>query len=84
MIVVPIAFVSEHAETLVELDVEYRELADEAGVPKYTRVGTVDCDAAFIAGLAETVIGLRESSAGVYGPNHTRLCPQTCGQCPLA
>lgn len=84
LIVVPIAFVSEHSETLVELDVEYRELADEAGVPKYTRVGTVDCDAAFIAGLAETVIGLRESSAGVYGPNHTRLCPQTCGQCPLA
>ena len=37
MIVVPIAFVSEHSETLVELDIEYRELAEEAGVPKYTR-----------------------------------------------
>ena len=84
LIVVPIAFVSEHSETLVELDIEYRELAEEAGVPKYTRVGTVDCDAAFIAGLAETVIGLNECSAGVYGPGHTRLCPQTCGQCPLA
>ncbi len=30
--VVPIAFVSEHSETLVELDIEYRKLADEAGV----------------------------------------------------
>ena len=33
VIVVPIAFVSEHSETLVELDIEYKELAEEAGVP---------------------------------------------------
>ncbi len=33
VLVVPIAFVSEHSETLVELDVEYRALADRLGVP---------------------------------------------------
>ena len=30
-IVAPIAFVSEHSETLVELDIEYRRLARESG-----------------------------------------------------
>ncbi len=33
IILVPIAFVSEHSETLVELDIEYRHLAKEAGAP---------------------------------------------------
>ena len=51
LIVVPIAPRVGAPETLVELDIEYRELAEEAGVPKYKRVGTVDCDAAFIAGM---------------------------------
>ena len=37
VIVVPIAFVSEHSETLVELDIEYKELAEKAGVGHYFR-----------------------------------------------
>ena len=41
VIVAPIAFVSEHSETLVELDIEYRQLARETGVPDYRRAGTV-------------------------------------------
>jgi ferrochelatase len=41
VIVAPIAFVSEHSETLVELDIEYRKLAQEAGVPDYRRAATV-------------------------------------------
>jgi len=40
-VVVPIAFVSEHSETLVELDIEYAHLAEQAGVPLYVRVPTV-------------------------------------------
>jgi ferrochelatase len=40
VIVAPIAFVSEHSETLVELDIEYRKLAAEAGVPDYRRAAT--------------------------------------------
>jgi ferrochelatase len=52
---VPIAFVSEHSETLVELDIEYRKLADESGAPCYTQVPTVGADEAFIAGLADLV-----------------------------
>ena len=53
--VFPIAFVSEHSETLVELDIDYRHLAREAGVPDYVRVPTVATAPAFIAGLADLV-----------------------------
>lgn len=55
LLVVPIAFVSEHSETLVELDMEYGELAHQAGVPRYVRVPTVQCDPRFIGGLSDLV-----------------------------
>lgn len=55
LVVLPIAFVSEHSETLVELDIEYRELAHQAGVPFYIRVPAVGTHPAFIAGLARLV-----------------------------
>lgn len=57
LIVVPVAFVSEHSETLVELDIEYGELAHEKGVPLYRRVPTVAADPLFIEGLARLVRG---------------------------
>ena len=55
VVVVPIAFVSEHSETLVELDVEYRALAERSGVSAYLRVPTVSVAPEFIAGLARLV-----------------------------
>jgi ferrochelatase len=55
IVVVPVAFVSEHSETLVELDMDYRELAAREGAPAYVRAPTVSTDAAFIAGLARLV-----------------------------
>ena len=55
VLVVPIAFVSEHSETLVELDIDYRALAERLGVPGYFRVPTQNADAAFIAALAGLV-----------------------------
>jgi ferrochelatase len=83
LIVVPIAFVSEHSETLVELDIEYRELAEKAGVTSYTRVRTVDCDPVFIDGLADIVVALDGNFMGVQGPSGRRLCPGVCRQCPI-
>ncbi len=41
LVVAPISFVSEHSETLVELDIDYRDLAESSGVPAYHRVATV-------------------------------------------
>ena len=58
VIVVPISFVSEHSETLVELDREYRHVAEQCGVPSYRRVPTVGADPRFIAALADLVRGL--------------------------
>jgi len=55
IVVVPIAFVSEHSETLVELDIEYRRLADIHGAAAYERAPTVSEDPDFIAGLAGLV-----------------------------
>lgn len=55
VVVAPISFVSEHSETLVELDRDYRRLADASGAPGYYRVPTVGTDPRFIAALAEQV-----------------------------
>jgi protoporphyrin/coproporphyrin ferrochelatase len=55
VVMAPIAFVSEHSETLVELDVELRHVAEAAGVPLYLRVPTVDVSPEFIGGLARLV-----------------------------
>ena len=82
VIVLPIAFVSEHSETLVELDIEYRELAHENGVPGYTRVPAVGTQTAFIrtlAGLVGRALGEQNARLSASGG---RLCPQSCGQCP--
>jgi ferrochelatase len=55
IVVFPIAFVSEHSETLVELDIEYRHLAEANGAAAYVRVPTVATHPEFIAGLAGLV-----------------------------
>lgn len=55
IVLYPLSFVSEHSETLVELDIEYRHLAEGAGVPKYVRVPTVGTHPQFIGGLANLV-----------------------------
>jgi ferrochelatase len=52
LVVVPISFVSEHSETVVELDMDYREIAERSGVPAYYRVPTVGIEPSFIRGLA--------------------------------
>jgi len=55
IVLYPLSFVSEHSETLVELDIDYRKLAAEAGVPTYVRVPTVGTHPKFIEGLARLV-----------------------------
>jgi protoporphyrin/coproporphyrin ferrochelatase len=55
LVVVPISFVSEHIETLEEIDMEYRELAIAAGIKNFRRVPALDTDPAFIAALTDLV-----------------------------
>lgn len=79
VIVAPIAFVSEHSETLVELDIEYRKLAGEAGVPDYRRAGTVGTHAAFIDGLAGLVRKALDGKTVSCGEG--RICPTEHKRC---
>ncbi len=53
LIIVPISFVSEHAETMVELDIEYRKLAKEVGVTDFIRIGAIGCHDSYISALAK-------------------------------
>ncbi len=55
LVVVPISFVSEHIETLEEIDMEYRDIAEEAGIETFARVPTPDTDPTFIQALAGLV-----------------------------
>ena len=75
VIVAPIAFVSEHSETLVELDLEYAKLAKENAVPDYLRVPTVGTHPAFIGGLADLVVDALE------GRRANRCCPDSISRC---
>ncbi len=83
VLVVPIAFVSEHSETLVELDVEYRELAEKMGVPGYFRAPAQNSDAAFIAALAGLVHTARRRGTGICSFMGTRACPGHHKDCPM-
>lgn len=65
LVIFPIAFVSEHSETLVELDIEYRHLAEHNKAPAYVRVPTVSTHPAFIGGLAQLVRGALAREVGV-------------------
>ena len=84
LIVVPIAFVSEHSETLVELDRDYGRLAEASGVPSYRRLPTVGADPLFIAGLAGEVRRLAEEGGAVRSNAGARICPLEFGGCPCA
>jgi ferrochelatase len=83
LLVVPIAFVSEHTETLVELDVEYRDLAVKLGVPGYFRVPTQNADAGFVAALAGLVRRARSSGPGLCSASGGRMCGAMHGACPF-
>lgn len=56
LLAVPISFVSEHIETLEEIDVEYKELALKSGIEKWGRVPALGCEPTFISDLADAVI----------------------------
>ncbi|KAG8501660.1 hypothetical protein CXB51_004757 [Gossypium anomalum] len=56
LLAVPISFVSEHIETLEEIDVEYKELALESGIQNWGRVPALGCEPMFISDLADAVI----------------------------
>jgi len=66
IVVVPISFVSEHIETLEEIDIEYRELAEESGITNWRRAAALNTDPTFINDMADMVAeALNEPSLSV-------------------
>jgi ferrochelatase len=82
IVLVPIAFVSEHSETLVELDIEYRELADKNGCKNYIRIPALGTNIDFINSLSSLVINKDENkfSENLYPPKNQ--CPKQFIKCP--
>ncbi len=93
VVLVPIAFVSEHSETLVELDIEYRKLAEEAGVPRYVRVPALGTAPGYIEALATMALaaarwgqesGQMSKQETCPGGAEARLCPARFSRCAVA
>jgi len=78
IVVVPVAFVSEHSETLVELDIEYKKLAEKNGCSFYKRVPALGIEENFIKGLAELV--LQKQTRGNF--ISSIMCPNKYIKCP--
>lgn len=77
VLIYPHAFVSEHVETLVEIEDEYRHLAKELGIPAFARVPTVGTAQPFIKGLAERIKRLSGSAKS----ENSRFCPMHFSKC---
>jgi protoporphyrin/coproporphyrin ferrochelatase len=82
IVLVPIAFVSEHSETLVELDIEYKEIANVNGCKNYTRVPALGINEDFIKAMSELIIKKNEYkiSENLYPPKIQ--CPSNFKKCP--
>lgn len=81
LLVVPISFVSEHIETLQEIDMEYRELAEHSGIHNFHRVPALNTHPVFIEDLADLVIEAIEApnitfSEVIHPPKKAKMYPQ--------
>ena len=79
IVVVPVAFVSEHSETLVELDIEYKKLAEENGSQQYIRVPAVTINKNFINSLKSSILQVSHEerfTSSVKCPKQFKKCPR--------
>lgn len=58
LVIVPVSFVSDHIETLYELDIQHREIAEELGFDVYVRAPALNTRPDFIRALAELVLSV--------------------------
>jgi ferrochelatase len=82
VLLVPIAFVSDHIETLVELDIENRELAAHHHVPGYFRARVPNADPAFITALADLAKRAIAHGDGLCSQSGGRVCEAKHKDCP--
>jgi len=63
LLVTPLSFVSDHVETLYELNIQYRQLAEEHGIT-YRVTSGLNTDPVFIEGLRQLVLDSMQSNSG--------------------
>ena len=82
LVIVPIAFVSEHSETLVELDIEYEKLAKKNGCKNYTRIEALGINEYFIESLSDLILykDHYKFKDNLYPPKNR--CPSNFTKCP--
>lgn len=86
-VIIPIAFVSDHSETLVELDIEYKEMAEKLGIKKYIRVPALNSNQYFIDSLVDICKNIANNSALSNAPKYfsdlknQRICPKSFKLC---
>ncbi len=80
VLVVPVAFVSEHSETLVELDIDYRHLAEKNNVPGYYRVPALNSEPFFIEALSELCLKC-DKDGEIKSSNNAKICPTNFASC---
>lgn len=73
LLAVPVSFVSEHIETLEEIDMEYKELALESGIENWGRVPALGCTSSFISDLADAVIEALPSATAISNSEEVDL-----------
>ena len=82
IVLVPIAFVSEHSETLVELDIEYKEIANKNGCKNYTRVPALGTNEYYIKAMSDLIIKKQDHNFnGELSPPKIQ-CPNQFTKCP--
>lgn len=80
IVLVPISFVSEHSETLVELDIEYAEIVKNKGI-KYVRVPTTRIHKDFIESLKQLVLNANKQEKQITSAIDKRICDQKFKYC---
>lgn len=77
IVMVPVSFVSDHQETLYEMDILYAKMAGELGIRRFVRVPSLNTRPSFIHALASLV----QDALSSVRPNSAE-CPCRCGVCP--
>ncbi len=84
VVIVPIAFVSEHSETLVELDIFYKEMANRYGLEAYFRAPALGSHPKFIEALASLITEqLNRQAPDICSFQGTRICSEDKRACPM-
>jgi ferrochelatase len=82
-VIIPVAFVSDHSETLVELDIDYKNMAQKLGVEDYLRVPALNVEGHFIKSLVQICKAVDGNDATIFsGQKTARICPKNFKFCP--